>query len=942
MQRLLSLLALLTVSASPALAGSPYDWRAYPNGAREVRVDLATEWLLLDARNLSIEGLEAALLKTLPTAVLVRIERLTADRVAVQVSGSDTEGLRRLGLTLVNHEVARRTWPAVTRETGVGFFDEQLVVAFDGPVNEALVTAAGAKLVGPSGVPGVYIARAHDGDGVGAAIKLQASPGVRYAEPDLIRHVTTLEGPVPAPADPEFAQQWHLENQSGPGSIRALEAWATTRGRPETVVAIFDTGFDMDHPDLVDNIVGGFDAAGGDEDPEAECGESYDGAGQAPTCTANRPFRESHGTAVAGVVAAVDENGIDGTGVCPDCSLYVVRLLGSSGLRSISNASAFRRAADEGAWVINNSWGPSLTRFFPLATSEREVFNAITTTGRDGKGVVLVFAAGNDYFTPATANPYTAHPGVMAVSASTQIDDFACYSNYGSVIAIAGPSQGCFGGEGGIATSDYVGGEGYSGTDFTDGFGGTSAASPVIAGVAGLILSANPELTAEQVRLVMQRTAVKIRADKNPWRQQLGVDLAVEFEYDANGFSQGFGYGRADAAAAVELAVAMPDNIAGLCDANCPRCIDNRCAPTCLEDSQCPGAARCIEGSDGERGCAVPHPATNAIGQPCSAECDFCVDALNSDLRSDRVCSAACEDDGGCPFGFDCRTVSFGNAKACVPGNAECGSAWGAERCQSDVRVSGGNAEFCSCDCIVGTAGACPDGFSCSNANCTQGRGGTLSCEATEGRGNYLPICFPDPGYKPPCSAHADCPGGLYCIDGTCGVDAAPEGCDVCAPCEADADCGPDSACVNVSRGKRCAPRCEGYDTPCPGDGQCTDLPGDAGFFCVNPDWQSKGYCPRSYRCEVADRCFLPTDCAEGIACTDNVCGDVVPVVPDAEVPADAAPADAAVPEADAGPVDEIPIAKTSEGCSQSEGSTPAGWALVLLGLALVRRRRLS
>ena len=941
MQRLLSLLALLMVSASPALAGSPYDWRAYPNGTREIRVDLAAEWLLLDAPTLSVEALEATLAKVLPTAVLARIERLTADRIAIQVSGADAAGLRQLGTAITAHNVARRTWPAVTRETGVGFFDEQLVVAFDGAVNEAVVSAAGAKLVGPSAVPGVFIARAHDGDAIGAAIKLQASPGVRYAEPDLIRHVSTMDGPVAAPNDPEFRQQWHLDNQSGPGSIRALEAWATTRGKPEIVVAIFDTGFDMDHPDLVANIVGGFDAVSGDDDPEAECDSSFDGAGQAATCSTNRPYRESHGTAVAGVVAAVDDNEIDGTGVCPDCSLFTVRLLGGSGLRAITNAGAFRRAADAGAAVINNSWGPSLTRFFPLANAEREAFDYVSTEARDGKGVVIVFAAGNDYFTPATANPYTAHPGVMAVSASTQIDDFACYSNYGTVIAIAGPSQGCFGGEGGISTTDYVGGEGYSPTDFTDSFSGTSAASPVIAGVAGLILSANPELTAQQVRLVMQRTAEKIRADKNPWRQQFGIDLSIEFDYDERGFSKGFGYGRADAARAVELAVAMPDNIAGVCDDACPRCVEGRCAPTCLEDSQCPGAARCVEGPDGERGCAIPHPTTHDIGQPCSADCDFCVDALNSDLRSDRVCSSSCDDDSGCPFGFDCRTLFAGNGKACVPGNAECGSAWGAERCQSDVRVSGGNAEYCSCDCIVGTPGACPDGFTCSNANCSQGRGGTLSCEAVSGRGNYLAICFPDPNYKPPCDAHEDCPGGLYCIRGTCEVDAAPEGCDTCAPCAEDADCGPDSACVGLSRGKRCAPRCEGYDAPCPGDSICTDLPGDDGFHCVNPDWQSKGYCPRSYRCEVPDRCFLGTDCEEGIACTDNLCGGAVIPEPDAELPVDAGLPDAE-PMADAAVTDEIPIAKTSQGCDQSGGGDHAGWALVLLGLALVRRRRLS
>ncbi|MCB9521966.1 MAG: S8 family serine peptidase [Myxococcales bacterium] len=941
---LLSLLALCGLCLPLAAAASPYDWRAYPNGSQAIRVAVSDTWLLLEAPAVPSEALAKALAEVAPGARLTRTERLTRDRVAVEITGADGKALEAVGQRLVRAGAVARTWPAWTREAGVGFFDNQLVIAFRGAVDRAAAAAAGAKLVGPTRLPGVWTAVADDGDALRAAWALTHQPTIRWAEPDLIRHVAPLD----LPDDPSVGEQWHLPSGDLAGSIDAEGAWAVTAGERQVVMGIFDTGYDMDHPDLVANIVGGFDAAGGDDDPEAGCGDSPDGAGRAGSCPANAPYRESHGTAVAGVVAAVANNGVGGTGVCPGCTLFPVRLLGSSGLRSISNANAFQRAADEGVWAINNSWGPSLTRFFPLARAENEVFDRITTEGRDGKGVVLVFAAGNDYFTPATANPYAAHPGVITVSASTRTDDFACYSNYGSVIAVAGPSQGCFNGESGIATADYVGGEGYSPTDFTNSFGGTSAASPVVAGVVGLILSANPDLTAQQVRLVLQQTAEKIVANKNPWEAQFGVNLEQEFAYDEHGFSQGFGYGRVNAARAVALALEGFPQTGGACDDLCPNCVAGRCSPPCDTDADCGGAARCLALDDaGNTGCAIPSPDIGDIGQPCAAGCETCVDTLNSNLDLTRICTASCANDDECPFGFDCRQLLAGDASVCIPGNAECGAVWGSVRCQSEVVVTGGSVEYCSCDCLPDTLGACPEGFVCSQVTCEGTRGG-IACEPTDGRGNYLPVCVPDPNYQQPCTTTEECPGGTWCINRVCQADRAPEGCDACAPCTEDADCAEGSACVDMTRGKRCAPHCEGTaDESCPGDSVCVEIPGPAGYHCVNPDFRRKGFCPRAYRCEVDGRCFSDSDCEEG-RCEDNLCpGASLPdmaMAPDQAVPdmvpeeADAGVADAASPDAEA----ETPRARKDSGCSTAP-STPGSGGLLLLALGvigLVRRRR--
>ncbi len=927
---------VLVLALLPAFAAaSPYAWRSYPNDGRAIEFELADEWLLLAGPPGSAD-IEAVLLKTAPTAVLARVLPLVAGRTAVEIRGADAHRLRDVGAALVRAGVSDAFWPAARRESGVGFFDDEVAVATDAEADPTRLAKLGLVLL-ERPLPGVWRGRARDGDAVGLAWRLQGVAGVRWAEPDLLRHVKTYD----LPNDPRLGQQWHLDNAANVADIDIEAAWEVTRGVPETIVGIFDNGFDLDHPDLEPNIVGGFDAAGGDEDPESECTNSPDGAGPAGSCPAERPFRESHGTAVAGVVAAKADNELAGAGVCPECSLFTVRLLGA-GFRSITNAAAFQRAADAGVSVINNSWGPGITRFFPLANAERETFARITTQARDGRGVVLVFAAGNDFFTPATANPYASNPGVVTVSASTRIDDFACYSNFGSVIAVSGPSRGCFDGESGIATTDYVGREGYGRDDFTQGFGGTSAASPVVAGVAALVLSANPALTAQQVRLVLQRSAEKIHADKNPWEQRYGIDLATEFDYDEHGFSQGFGYGRVNAGRAVALALALPDGVAGVCDEACPRCFEDRCAPDCATDADCPAAARCLEMPDGARGCAIPHPALDAPGQPCNADCDLCVETIDSRFEAARVCSVRCEGDEDCPFGFDCRTVDPDAPRACVPGNQECGSIWGQTRCQSEIRVEGGGAEFCSCECVPDTPGACPDGFLCSNVRCERRRSG-IFCVPVQNRreANYFPSCVPDPSFEAPCAAHTDCTGGLYCIDGTCQPDHFDGGCDICAPCVRSRDCNAGEACVNLLRGPRCLLPCEENDTTqgCPGDSICSNLPGPEGLYCVNPEFRRKGYCPNAYRCEVEGRCFEDPDCPGDERCVVDTCrgeGPEPDMAVDAGIP-DAAP-DGATPDVafdmatDGDEPDGGERRKKSDGCNSS--GAPATWLLLaLLGL---------
>ncbi len=199
----------------------------------------------------------------------------------------------------------------------------------------------------------------------------------------------------------------------------------------------------------------------------------------------------------------------------------------------------FDFAMQSGADIISNSWGAAAD-FFPLSTRQWDAIYRCTTEGRDGKGCVVVFAAGNSNHninapSKGTLDGFATHPRVIAVAASTSMDERSHYSNYGLEISVTAPSSGK--GGMGILTADVEGKPGYSPTDYTYDFGGTSSACPLVAGIAGLVLSANPELTALEVRDILEKTARKIGGE--------------------TGFSYEFGHGCINAKAAVEKALEM-------------------------------------------------------------------------------------------------------------------------------------------------------------------------------------------------------------------------------------------------------------------------------------------------------------------------------------------------------------------------------------------------
>lgn len=393
-------------------------------------------------------------------------------------------------------------------------------------------------------------------------------PQILTAEANIIIHRESFY----RPQDELYPQQWYLNHQGGSqlatnSHIDIERAWNLTRGERSVVVAIADDAIDINHPD--------FQGKGKIVAPKDFRDEDFIPLPQRDS--------ESHGTACAGVAVA-EENGKGIVGVAPGCALMPLRTTGYLDDRSLENLCNW--VIDNGASVVSCSWGAA-TINFPLSLRQRAAIARAATQGRDGKGCVIVFAAGNanrpvngTIFERKWPNKilegptkwlsgFAAHPDAIAVSACTSLALKSAYSNWGAEISVSAPSNNAppgiwFKRTGyistappivadlpgrGIFTTDRLNRLGYDSGDFTRNFGGTSSACPVVAGVAALILSANPSLSAREVKRILQQSADKI-VDRNK-DPQLGMQLGT---YDRNGHSQWFGYGCVNGFKAVQLA----------------------------------------------------------------------------------------------------------------------------------------------------------------------------------------------------------------------------------------------------------------------------------------------------------------------------------------------------------------------------------------------------
>lgn len=334
-------------------------------------------------------------------------------------------------------------------------------------------------------------------------------------------------------------QQWHIKNDGLNGvktgaDIGAKEAWVRSKGYG-IKVAVIDTGFDTLHPDI--NFIDGYDVV------------DHDANSAAPSRS-----RENHGTAVAGLIAAKDDD-IGVVGVAPSAQIVPIRLIPDDGMVSVSDIiQAHRKAMELDVDIINNSWSsydPNLSseQQLELSELETELYRELYEEANEGKGILVIFASGNSGSKDFRNSPEARSPYTLSVGATDSADRRSSFSTYGSELDLVAPG----GGDKGIYTTDRVDmrvkkGEsykrvimGYSKGDDTSDFKGTSASAPIVAGVAALVWSVNPKLKAQQVRQILVRTAEKLSG--------------YEFVYGKN---NELGYGRVNAKAAVDLAINYP------------------------------------------------------------------------------------------------------------------------------------------------------------------------------------------------------------------------------------------------------------------------------------------------------------------------------------------------------------------------------------------------
>jgi Subtilase family/FlgD Ig-like domain len=415
--------------------------------------------------------------------------------------------------------------------------NEEFLVRFAEGTTQAQIDALNTQLGGQTireNAPDTYLLKVDKLTGLNGltAANLYAESNlIIWAQPNFIY----LEGDLynATANDPLYSSQWAHINT---GQSVATDATpATVNGTPdadmdvdlawdilpggivEVIVAIIDSGVDLDHPDLAANVITGEDFSGDNDGP-------------------NAPGDQAHGTNVAGLIAAVANNATGVAGIAYKSKIMPIQIFNSSGSASSADIpGAIDYAWQNGAWVLNNSWGGGS----PDVALEDAIVRA-KTNGRNGKGSVVLFSSGNG------SNGNVNYPArlstVIAVGAASMYDEKKNAGsgdrqawwggNYGADLDVIAPTI-CY-------TTDIAGSAGYntasgSAGDYNDVFNGTSAACPNASGVMALLLAADSNLTADQAQTRLQDTA----------------DKTELYTYDATGWNKHVGYGRVNAYQAV-------------------------------------------------------------------------------------------------------------------------------------------------------------------------------------------------------------------------------------------------------------------------------------------------------------------------------------------------------------------------------------------------------
>jgi subtilisin family serine protease len=373
--------------------------------------------------------------------------------------------------------------------------------------------AAGAALPDLSNV---YLLDLPKGaDVAAAAARYALDPDVEYAEPDYQMRATYV------PNDPFFssAGTWGqpYDDLWGLKVTNAAQAWNVATGNG-IVVAVVDSGVKYTHPDLRDNVwtnPGEIPHNHIDDDGNGYVDDVY---GWDFVTNRNRPRdRNGHGTHVAGIIGAVGDNGLGVVGMAWRSRIMAVRGINAKGFGWTSDlAKGIVYAAQNGADVLNNSWGG-------LGYGQTLADAVATATGL---GAVVVFAAGNDGATGDIWLGPAAIPQAIAVGATEPADTHASFSNGGTSMSVSAPGVDILS----LRAAARVGGRVVRGRYRR--LSGTSMAAPHVAGLAATLLSAQPNLSPEEVR----------------WHLELNADQPGFPGYEGQPWNPYFGWGRINAA----------------------------------------------------------------------------------------------------------------------------------------------------------------------------------------------------------------------------------------------------------------------------------------------------------------------------------------------------------------------------------------------------------
>lgn len=310
-----------------------------------------------------------------------------------------------------------------------------------------IVAALGVREDGVLPATGVLVLDLPEqADEAAFAHALTGRSDVEFAELDRIVRPAQI-----TPNDPWFGSwEWYLTK------INAPAAWPTTTGDKSIIIAILDTGVDGSHPDLQSKMVSGWNIYNNNSDTSDVFG---------------------HGTVVAGTAAAATNNSLGVASIAWNCPIMPIRVSAPDGYATYSAmASGLIWAADHGARVANLSYMASTSSTVSSAASYFQ-----------SKGGIVASSSGNEaFFDTAADNPY-----ILTVGATDANDVIAAWSNTGNNIDLTAP---------GTVFSTFSGGTYNSAS-------GTSVSSPVVAGAAALVLSANPSLSGSQVQNILKQSA---------------------------------------------------------------------------------------------------------------------------------------------------------------------------------------------------------------------------------------------------------------------------------------------------------------------------------------------------------------------------------------------------------------------------------------------------